>query len=73
VLFDTEFFGVSFEHKAFTRDKPNFQQASVAVESEARDIIDKGATFKYRTPYGRKIISISHQLSAQLREIARSL
>jgi hypothetical protein len=44
-LFDTEVFGVTIEHEALTCEEPNFQQASVAVESLLRNAIDKGTPF----------------------------
>jgi hypothetical protein len=70
VLFKTEFFGVTIEHKALTCDEPNFQQASVAVVVLSRNALHEGVALEQGIPYGWEIISIPHQLGAQLREIA---
>ncbi len=70
MLIDAEVFSISIKDQPLTRDERNVEQISIAVVPLARDAANEGVAFKQGIPYGRKIISVPHQLGAKPSEIA---
>jgi hypothetical protein len=69
ILSYTKSLSLALKHQSFTRDKSDFQKASVPFKTLPRDTHDQGMALEQRVPNGRKIIPLAHRVRAQARKV----